>query len=96
MKKFLIAIPLVATLAACNGTTPSQGALTGAALGAATGAAFQVATTKFKARSLAVSPVQRLATTSARPSPANAFTRTRTVSATSQLAHKRLTLRGFA
>ena len=39
MKKFLIAVPLVATLAACNGTTPSQGALTGAALGAATGAA---------------------------------------------------------
>ncbi|MBO9429013.1 MULTISPECIES: glycine zipper 2TM domain-containing protein [Sulfitobacter] len=39
MKKFLIAIPMIAGLAACDGTTSNQGALTGAALGAATGAA---------------------------------------------------------
>ena len=37
MKKFLLAIPMVASLAACD--TANQGALTGAALGAATGAA---------------------------------------------------------
>jgi outer membrane lipoprotein SlyB len=39
MKKFLIAIPMIAGLAACDGTTANQGALTGAALGAAAGAA---------------------------------------------------------
>lgn len=39
MKKFFVALPMVAALAACNGTNPNQGALTGAALGAAAGAA---------------------------------------------------------
>ncbi|MFD2738262.1 YMGG-like glycine zipper-containing protein [Sulfitobacter aestuarii] len=39
MKKFLIAIPMIAGLAACDTTNPNQGALTGAALGAAAGAA---------------------------------------------------------
>ena len=39
MKKFLIAVPMIAALAACNGQTANQGALTGAALGAAAGAA---------------------------------------------------------
>tara|TARA_R110002049_G_scaffold117332_3_gene270671 strand:+ start:66311 stop:66565 length:255 start_codon:yes stop_codon:yes gene_type:complete len=36
MKKFLLVIPMIAGLAACDGT---NGALTGAALGAAAGAA---------------------------------------------------------
>lgn len=39
MKKLLIALPLVATLAACETAGPNQAALTGAALGAAAGAA---------------------------------------------------------
>ncbi len=39
MKKFLIAIPMIASLAACTGTTANQSALTGAALGAAAGVA---------------------------------------------------------
>lgn len=39
MKKFLIVIPMIAGLAACDGTTANQGALTGAALGAAAGVA---------------------------------------------------------
>ncbi|MFT6675639.1 MAG: putative membrane protein [Sulfitobacter sp.] len=39
MKKFLIAIPMIAALAACEGGYGNQGALTGAALGAAAGAA---------------------------------------------------------
>ncbi|MEQ6249217.1 glycine zipper 2TM domain-containing protein [Sulfitobacter sp. HNIBRBA3233] len=39
MKKFLIAIPMIAGLAACEAGNPNQGALTGAALGAAAGAA---------------------------------------------------------
>ena len=37
MKKFLMIVPLIGALAACD--TANQGALTGAALGAATGAA---------------------------------------------------------
>ncbi|MBM1633251.1 glycine zipper 2TM domain-containing protein [Sulfitobacter mediterraneus] len=39
MKKILMTVPMIAALAACNGTTANQGALTGAALGAAAGAA---------------------------------------------------------
>ncbi|MGB3246040.1 MAG: glycine zipper 2TM domain-containing protein [Sulfitobacter sp.] len=39
MKKFLLAVPMIAALAACEPGNPNQGALTGAALGAATGAA---------------------------------------------------------
>ncbi|TRD22749.1 membrane lipoprotein lipid attachment site-containing protein [Palleronia caenipelagi] len=39
MKKFLIALPLVALVAGCQSGGNNQGALTGAALGAATGLA---------------------------------------------------------
>ena len=39
MKKFLLAVPLVGALAACQTLPDNQGALTGAALGAAAGAA---------------------------------------------------------
>lgn len=39
MKKFIIALPMIAALAACEAGNPNQGALTGAALGAAAGAA---------------------------------------------------------
>lgn len=39
MNKFLMALPLIGALAACEPGNPNQGALTGAALGAATGAA---------------------------------------------------------
>jgi outer membrane lipoprotein SlyB len=39
MKKFLIAIPLIAALGACDTYNPNTGTLAGAALGAAAGAA---------------------------------------------------------
>jgi len=86
MKKFLIAIPMIAGLAACDGTTSNQGALTGAALGAATGAAVSGGDDKVQGAIIGGLAGAAAGTTSARPSPANACTRTPTASATSRLA----------